>query len=338
LRAWHVLTVIAVLFLITTKSSYAVYIATVAVIYAIAALGQALLIGKAGQVALGGAAVMMIGAEVTGALDQTPIGNVFLLPLAGGTLAAAFAGLVVGIPGLRFKGLYLILATLALQAIASYGAQRYETAYAPGGVATDGLRLGSYMISSDKLIIAVMGLFLIAIILFLNRVYRGPSGRILQVISESDEAAAVFGINVRRWKLWAFVTSSAITGLAGGLLVYFLQTASYQSFSLTIAVNLMVMVFLGGSASLAGPILGAVLVTLAPNLVQWVVDLLTSSASSGYLTTNISVIERLIYGLALLVVLLYQPTGIVGLHHSIGGRLGRNRLRRASATIKETEV
>ncbi|MGN6722887.1 MAG: branched-chain amino acid ABC transporter permease [Marmoricola sp.] len=330
LRTWHVLTLVAVAFEFTTSSSYAVYISTLIVFYAIAALGQGLLVGKTGQVALGGAAVMMIGAEVAGIVDATPVGTVFLIPLAAGVLASATAGLVVGVPGLRFKGLYLILATLALQSIASFAAQKYETAHAPGGVSTQGLRLGSVTIQADKLILAVMCLFLVAVLLWIRRIYRGPIGRMLQVIKERDDAAAVFGINVRAWKLWAFVWSSAITGLAGGLMVYFLRAASYQSFDLTIAINLLVMVYIGGAGTIAGPIIGAALITYAPTAVNWVANTVFNAGSSGWMSTNISVIERLIYGLALLLVLLYQPAGING--------FWQNTLRRIGALLRRGEV
>jgi len=331
LRTWHVIVAVVLIFELITTNPYAVYLSTLVVIYAIAAAGQGLLIGKTGQVALGGAAVMMIGAEVTGIVDATSAGKVFLLPLAAGVLASALAGLVVGIPGLRFKGLYLILATLALQSIASFAAQRYETAHAPGGVSTMGLRIGSFTIEGDKAILAVMGLFLVAVLVWMHRIYRGPVGRVLQVIKERDDAAAVFGVDVRSWKLWSFVCSSAITGLAGGLLVYFLQAASYQSFTLDLAINLLVMVFVGGAGTIAGPIIGAAFITCAPDVVSRIINIFFDPGSGAWLVTNISVIERMIYGLALLLVLLYQPAGINGLWQNTLRRIGMlvSRERRA---------
>jgi branched-chain amino acid transport system permease protein len=321
IKTWHVLTIAAVLAELTTTSSYLVYLSSVMVIYAIAALGQGLLIGKAGQVALGGAAVMLIGSEVTGIVAATPAGKVFLIPLAAGTAAAGVAGLIVGIPGLRFKGLYLILATLALQAIASFAAQRYETAHSPGGVGTNGFQLGATIVSNDKLVLALLAVFLVAVLLVMRRIYNGPAGRILQVVKERDDAAAVFGVNVGRWKLWAFACSSMITGLAGGLLVYFLQNATYSSFSLQIGINLLIMVYLGGGATLAGPVLGAIVITAAPDLVRDLLGALGFNASSGWLLTNTSTMELALYGAALLVVLLYQPAGLVGAWHTLGRRL-----------------
>ncbi|MBE7194934.1 MAG: branched-chain amino acid ABC transporter permease [Gordonia polyisoprenivorans] len=333
LRTWHVLTVAAVLLELITTSSYLVYLSSLMVIYAIAALGQALLIGKAGQVALGGAAVMLIGSEVTGIVAATSAGTVFLVPLACGVAASGVAGLIVGIPGLRFKGLYLILATLALQAIASFAAQQYETDSSPGGVATDGFRLGGFTVSTDKGVLAVLAVFLVAVMLWMRRIYRGPSGRILQVLKERDDAAAVFGIDVRRWKLWAFACSSMITGLAGGLLVCFLQNATYSSFSLQIAINLLVMVFLGGATTLAGPVIGAFVITAAPDLVRDLLGALGFDSSSGWLLTNISSLELLLYGLALLIVLLYQPAGITGAWQTFGRHAAKliTRMRRRTA-------
>jgi branched-chain amino acid transport system permease protein len=318
LRTWHVLALAAVLFEVGTTSGYYVYLSSLMVIYAIAALGQALLIGKAGQVALGGAAVMLIGSEVTGIVAATSAGDVFLVPLACGVLASGVAGVIVGIPGLRFKGLYLILATLALQAIASFGFQRYETRWSPGGVSTDGFRLGGTTVVADKLILAILGVFLVLVLLIMWRIYRGPYGRILQLIKERDDAAAVFGVDVRAWKLWAFAVSSMITGLAGGLFVTFQENATYSTFTLQIAINLLVMVYVGGSSTLAGPVLGAVVITDLPDLMNKILTGLGLNANSGWLLTNLSSLEYLIYGLALLLVLLYQPSGIVGAWHALG--------------------
>jgi ABC-type branched-subunit amino acid transport system permease subunit/ABC-type branched-subunit amino acid transport system ATPase component len=287
------------------------FIASTVAVYAIAAMGQEILVGRAGQISIGGAAFMALGAYIVTQTEGTGW-STFPVPLILAGLGGALVGLIVGLPALRLKGLYLLLITLALQYLVQFGG--YELAHGhPSGFSAPSIHLGGLTAVQPRAIFFTIAAVAIVIALVLSNLYRQVPGQIWSALREDEIGAATMGISGVQWKLTAFVISSAVTAIGGGLLAYLIGTATYETFSLTLGINLIVMVFVGGAGSIIGACLGAAVVTLIPTLLMYAAG---SLPAGGWLiswyTPNSAFVNTAIFGLALVVVLLYAPGGIAG--------------------------
>jgi branched-chain amino acid transport system permease protein len=280
-------------------------------IYGIAAVGQEWLIGRAGLVSFGGAAIMGVGAFVGYAVaNEEP--RLFFLSLLAAIVAGGLTGLVVGIVGLRFRGLYLVLSTLALQFVAAQVFQSYEGTAGPKSMPYP--QIGSFAFDDPRslfLLAAVaLGLTLIVVTYLLG----GRAGRIWRAVRENEVAAQVVGMNVRMARISAFVGSSCVTALAGCLFGYEIGSVDYNSFSLTLALSLVVMVYFGGIDSTFGPLLGAAAIAYLPYALNDLTGEFSSTSSIGsWLGQNAADLNAAISALLLILVLVYARRGLVGL-------------------------
>ncbi len=308
---WLVLALAAV-WLLTGASIFQMFLGGLVIIYAISALGLDWVQGRAGQVSIGSAAFMAVGAYITATFAE--MGFPLLLCLLFATIGGALVGLIVGLPALRLRDLYLALSTLALQFLAQASGLQYETSTGhDAGFSLPPPAIGSLALQGKTLLIALI-VVLVVVILVVRNLYRRAPGRAWMAIRESQMAASVIGINVTRWKLSAFVASSAVISLSGGLLAYYTFRVFNETFTLNFALSFLAMIIIGGLGSIVGAILGATLITLAPYLLS----ALTSSLPPGlplaqWFSSNIFYINNGLYGILLLVFLLYQPRGIMGL-------------------------
>jgi branched-chain amino acid transport system permease protein len=299
------------------------------VVYAIAALGQAVLISSAGQVALSGGAFMAIGAFATGMLANTPV-HAFPVTALVCAVVGWIVGLIFGLPGLRFRGLYLLLASLALQFIVLSAAQNYESAYHPAGLTIPVLKLGSLNLSSGRALYVTFLIILGIIAGLIWAVERTGVGLAWRALRESEVAAAISGVDVVRWKLYAFAASGAITAVAGCLFAYMIGRADYNSFDLTLSISLITMIYIGGVRSRLGVLIGAVVISALPYILQddlntWLGNI---GLSAGWYTNNESEVNAGLFSLLFLLVVLFEPRGIEGLllkgEHLIRRALGRH--------------
>jgi branched-chain amino acid transport system permease protein len=315
--------VLAAVLAITIGGDIWIYQASLVAAYAIAAVGQQWLVGRVGQVSIGGAAFLAIGA-FSGAKVAAQGWGVFPLPLIAAGLMGSVVGFIVGAAGLRFRGLYLLLSTLALQYVVAFLTFEYQGT--AGGLIVPAAHIGGVTFGQGRSFLILELVVLGLVVLVLQSMYSRLPGRAWKAISEDELAAAVTSIDVVRWKLLAFMGSSAVTAMAGAILGYLLQTVSNQTFSLDLAISLLVMVFIGGAGSMFGAIIGAALVTLLPFGLQNISNSLSANASlANWLTTNGATLDTAIYGAALLVVLLYQRDGIVGLGRKLATAIAKAR-------------
>lgn len=291
-----------------TLPGYYVYTSVLVVLAGCGAVALNLLMGYAGQVSIGNAAFLAIGAFT--AVGVAPYGG-FLVGILAGAVASGLAGFIIGIPSLRLRGFYLVLSTLALQQIVSFGFEQVQGATnTPAGYTLDIAKIGSYEIQSDTdwliLAVCVLAIFL----LVTSLLERSRTGRAWKAIREHEPAASVIGIDVARYKLLAFVISSAMIGVEGVLLAYYAGVVDYHTYTLDLAVSYAAMVLIGGLGTLYGPLLGAILVTVIPVVLKQI----GSSGSGGsFLTKNSSSLNLLIYGVLIVVVLLAEPGGLAAL-------------------------
>lgn len=311
--------------------------ATLVVVYAIAALGQDLLMGRDGQISLGAAAFMAIGAFVTAGLDPASWAP-FPVPLVLSALAGGVVGLGVGFIGLRFRGLYLALATLALQFIVAFAGQRYQGVNS-GGMVVGIPHIGSLSLGSGRGLFLMLVVVLVLVILALSGIYGRAPGRAWAAIRQGEEAAAVAGVDVTKWKLLAFVSSSALTALGGSLYAYVIGTVSYVPFSLDLLISILTIVFVGGLGSISGALVGSVFVVMLPHWLNSLAAQVSSTSGFGsWLSSNAAELSIAVYGLALMVVLLFERGGLVGIVNRVLDA-GRRRVaaRHAVATQSGSE-
>ena len=319
--------VLVALYILFGASSFDQFQAELVLVFAVAALGQDWLMGRAGQISLGAAAFMAVGAFVT-ARTSVESWAPFPVPILLSALAGGVIGLIVGLTGLRFRGLYLALSTLALQFIVSFAAERYQGKNEAGFIPAIP-KLGSFEFDTTQRLNLLFLVVLALVLLALGGLYRRAPGRAWAAIRQNEVAAAVAGVDVRRWKLLAFVGSSAIIAVAGSLYAYQASTITYIPFNLNMAVSVLVMVFVGGLGSMTGAVIGAAFVQLLPHWIQNVTnDFHGSGDVSNWLSTNGAQLALAIYGLALLLVLLFERRGVVGILSRLGS-LGMWLVRRA---------
>ena len=272
--------------------------------------GLNLAMGYGGQISLCQAGFFGLGAYVSGALAiQT--GMPALLGLVAAPVGTAAAALFIGLPALRLRGNYLAMATLGFNAILSVlFVELVPLTGGPNGLAgIPPMRIGSFALDSPARFFWLAWLAGAVLMVLCAGLLASRSGRALRAVAGSEVAAASMGVDPFRTKLMAFMLSAAAAGVAGALYAHFNQYASPETFNFSASVLLVVMVALGGWGRFWGPLFGAALFTAVPELLRRFQDA-----------------ELLVFGLGMLVVLLFLPDGIAGL----GRRLAALRLRRTS--------
>jgi branched-chain amino acid transport system permease protein len=282
-------------------------------ILSLAALGLNLLTGYCGQVSLGHGAFMAVGAYAAYnfALRLPDLSFLVVLVLAG--LTAALVGMLFGIPSLRIKGLYLAVATLAAQFFIDWVFARVKwfTNYsASGSVSVPDIELfGLVLNTPDRkylFVLAVVALFA----LLAKNLVRGHVGRSWMAIRDMDVAAEVIGIRPMAAKLSAFAVSSFYVGVAGALWG-FIHLGSWEplAFNITLSLNLLFMVIIGGLGSILGSFFGAAFIVILPLVLNQAPTWLGIPIS----TAMISHLEFMIFGALIVFFLIVEPHGLARL-------------------------
>ncbi len=280
-------------------------------IFSAAALSLTLLMGIAGQLHFGFAAVMAIGAYTS--IHATRAGLPFELALVAAGLAAALIGSVFGAAALRVKGLYLVMATLAMQYLVDWTIINVP-AISGGAQATLQAPAARFLfmpLKSDAARYYVALLWVLFLTLLILNIKRTSIGRALVAVRDKDYAAAVIGVNVVRFKLVAFFTSSFLGGVTGAVLAFcYYQAVTPEQFTFNVSVQLVAMVLVGGLGSVIGAYLGAGFVLLVPIVLT---NLVVSLNQLGWLSVSTNLLAHIplmIYGLLIIGFLLLEPLGL----------------------------
>ncbi|NLO78911.1 MAG: branched-chain amino acid ABC transporter permease [Xanthomonadaceae bacterium] len=283
-----------------------------------AALSLTLLMGIAGQLHFGFAAVMAIGAYTS--IHLVRFGLPFELALLGAGLMAALIGGVFGAAALRVKGLYLVMATLAMQYLVDWIIVNVP-AISGGAQATLQTPRTTFLflpLHKDEVRYYVALLWVVLVTLLILNIKRTSFGRALVAVRDKDFAAAVIGINIVRYKLMAFFTSSFLGGVTGAVLAYcFYQAVTPEQFSFNVSIQIVAMVLVGGLGSVLGAYLGAAFVLLVPivltNAVAYLAGLGLLSASTNLLAH----IPLMVYGGLIIGFLLFEPLGLAKIYDNL---------------------
>src|SRR6185503_14740666 len=283
-------------------------------IFALAALGLNILTGYAGQLSLGTAAFMAVGAFMTYnfVLRMPWLGIIPSMILAG--LCAAAVGIAFGLPSLRIKGFYLAVATLACQFFVLWLIQRWGwiTNHSASGVITaQKMEILGYPIdtpvSKYVLTLAVVTVMALAA----KNLMRSETGRAFMAVRDMDVAAAVVGIPMMHTKLLAFAISSFYCGVAGALYAFcYLGTVEPEAFTLDLSFRVLFMIIIGGVGSILGSFLGAAFITLFPILLNFVSKGLESLLGIEMDHAMVSNTEAIIFGGLIIFFLIVEPNGL----------------------------
>jgi branched-chain amino acid transport system permease protein len=285
-------------------SPYYLYLTVLTVFACVGAVALNLQMGHAGLVSIGNAGFMAVGAFA--AVWGDHYGGLLVGVLVGG-VAAGLVGLLVGAVGMRLRGFYLVLSTLALQYVAVFAGQEIEQALnAPAGFILSIPAIGPWQLGTDSAWLLFALILLAAELIVVHFIMRSRLGRAFHAIREHENAAGVVGVNVALHKMLACGISAAMIGIGGASLAYYIGNVDYSTYTLDLAVSYAAMVIIGGLGSSYGPLLGAALVTLLPA----VLSAADSGSSAGYFTTHSSSIDLLVYGGLIIVIVLVEPGGL----------------------------
>ena len=274
----------------------------------IGALGLNILVGYTGQISIGQAAFLAVGAYAT-AIYEINLGLPFYLAIPLAAVTTALFGLVFGIPSLRLKGLYLAIATLAAHFITAFVLIHWESmTKGVVGLAVPPATVFGLPLDSDARIFYLILALAVPAVLFARNLFRTRVGRAFIAIRDQDVAAAVMGVSLYKYKLLAFVVSSFYAGVAGGLMAHHSRILFPDAFTLLVAIDYLAMIIIGGMGSILGSIFGAIFMTLLPEVLKLTATSLTGvyPRAFGFIAST----RDIVFGLAVILFLMYEPQGL----------------------------
>lgn len=288
------------------------------VIWAMAAMGLNLLMGGAGQIHLGYGAVIGIGAYAS--VHAMRAGVPFEFAMLIGGFAAAMIGVVFGAAALRVKGLYLAMATLAMQYIVDFVIVQFPIISGGSQAALTVPRttfLG-FAVEGDRAPYYVALTLCAVLTLFMLNVKRTSFGRALAAVREKDYAASIIGVDPFRYKLLAFWVSSFIGGMTGAVLaVCYYRTISPDQFHLDLSIQLVAMVIVGGLGSVLGGFLGVALILFAPIVLNQLIGLAADQFGLAIPIDLRAHLPLMLYGGLIMGFLLMEPLGLAKVYGNI---------------------
>jgi branched-chain amino acid transport system permease protein len=297
-------------------------------VFGIGAIGLNIITGYAGQVSLGHAFFVGIGAYTAAALSGDPDGEVLGFGITSLPVWLLAAGLMAGLTGLlvaplvaRLRGLYLAIVTLGLVFIGMYVFREWTDLTGGPGVGRPaavpelfGYRFdeaGEFLSRAQKTYLLMVVLLVIFALLARN-LMRSRTGRALAAVRDRDIAAAVIGVDLTRYKMIAFAVSSFYAGVAGALLYVITGTFVPETFGLLLSVQFIAMILIGGVATISGSIMGALFITLLPRISSEIPGIgFIEDISNGEITVN--EVAAILYGLLIIVFLIFEPRGLYGI-------------------------
>ncbi len=286
-------------------SEYVLAQLTFVLIYGIVGLGLMLLAGFTGLFSLGHAAFFGVGAYAQAVL--TNMGWPFPLAMAVAGLLAAAVGVVVGLPALRVKGIYLGIATLAFGFIVEEGFARWESVTGGNsGLAVDVPKAFGWAADGATSFYFVCLVTAVLATLACQNLLRAPTGRAFVAIRDSEISAQSMGIHLAHYKTLSFAISAALAGIGGALYAHQIRFLSPDQFNIIQSIDLLLMVVIGGLGSLHGAFLGAIFLIGLPQAISAVKDFLPEAIG------NAPGLKAVVYGVVLIAFVLFEPLGLYG--------------------------
>ena len=286
-------------------SEYLLAQLTFILIYGIVGLGLMLLAGFTGLFSIGHAAFFGVGAYAQAVL--TGMGWPFPLALATGAVLAAAVGVVVGLPALRVKGIYLGIATLSCGFIVAEVFARWESVTGGNAGKTVGaVKMFGWTADSGSAFYFVCLVVAVICTLACLNLLRSPTGRAFVAIRDSEISAQSMGIHLARYKTLSFALSAALAGIGGALYAHQIRFISPDQFDIIQSIDLLLMVVIGGLGSIHGAFLGAIFLIGLPQAIGAVKDYLPQAIGQA------PGLKAVVYGAVLVGFVLFEPLGLYG--------------------------
>lgn len=303
-RFWYGVLAVALLLAPWWAGEYVMSQLHFILIYSIVGFGLMMLTGFTGQVSLGHAAFLAVGAYTEALLQAA--GVPFFISISCAALFSAVVGIIVGLPALRLKGIYLTIATLAFNVIVEEIIARWHSLTGGNeGKHLKPVELFGWQLESDAefyyLCLALTVLCCLACVNLL----RSPTGRAFVAIRDSEVSASCMGVHLAKYKTVAFAFSAALTGIGGALYAHKLAFISPEQFTLFQSIELITIVILGGIGFLHGAVLGATFIIVLPQLI---------SIAKGWLPEGAvpAGMQAVVFGVILILVIIFEPLGLYG--------------------------
>ncbi len=314
-------------------------------IFSLGAAAFNLLVGYTGQISLAHVAFLVLG-TISGAVVGLQWDGGFWLALVAAAATGAVVGIIVGLPALRLRGLYLLLATLGVHFVVLLIWREYlQRNFGFVGISFDDPTVpswlhwlpfidpddnGEFLIRGNFRWYWVLMPITVGTLLFMANVVRTREGRAFAAVRERDVSAALLGINVARSKLLAFALSSAVVAMSGALGSYFLGARGEDSFDINLVLDFAVIIVVGGFSSIQGAVFGSIFFWVLPEWFKWAREEVWLIRDIDFLAENPSEIDLAIKGLLVVIVLVFKPQGLTGLWRDVKGIPARVNARRAA--------
>jgi branched-chain amino acid transport system permease protein len=309
-KVWLALLMVFLLVFPFFANEYVLYMANLIGIAIIGAQGLNLLTGFTGQISLGHAAFIGVGAY-TSAILITRVGIPFwwTVPMAG--VMSAIVGVIIGIPSLRIKGLYLAIATIAAQFIFEYVFMNWEwMTHGIRGINVPDPEIFGFQFDTERKFYFITLFFVVIGTLYARNLIRTKTGRAFIAIRDRDLAAELIGINLFRYKLMSFAISSFYAGVAGSLWVSFMNIVTPEHFPLSLSIEYLAMVIVGGLGSVLGSIFGAVFMVLVPEILKFGTDAIKNIPAFQHIFAPL---REVVFGSLIVFFLIFEPRGLAEL-------------------------
>lgn len=312
---WIGVLVAALLVFPNVVSGHTLVLGSTVLIAAVGAVGLNLLTGSTGLISLGQSGFLAIGGY-TCALSITRLHLPPEVALIFSGVVSGALSLLIGVPSLRLKGLYLAITTLAFSFIVTHVILYAEpVTQGPLGVRIPDVKVLGLSIAEPRQLYYLALLTAVLVVLFALNLMRSRTGRAWIAIRDHDIAAKTMGINLVTYKLLAFVVSSFVVGLAGGLMALQLRFITPDVFGMFLSIEALAMILVGGIGSVAGAILGALFIVMLPDTARLVLDLFGTQVLSS--STQIFEIRGVLTGLIIVAMLRIEPDGLIGIWRDV---------------------
>ncbi len=307
-KGWLIAFLLACILFPLFSSKYMISIMIEAGIAIIACHGLNLLTGFTGQISLGHAAFLGVGAYTCSILiGQAGVPFIIALPAAGAM--AALVGMIFGIPSLRLRGLYLAIATIAAQFIIEFTIRRWDTL--TGGVEglyVDPGSLGPFHFNNHFHLYYLTFVLAVVATMVTKNIVRARSGRAFVAIRDRYLAAEVIGVNLFKYRLMSFAVASFYAGIAGALLAQYLEVITHESFTIHQSIDYLAMCIIGGLGHILGGIYGVGFWFILERVLELVTTNL-NSAFPNHITWFVS-IREIVFGFVIVFFLIFEPDGL----------------------------
>ena len=275
----------------------------------IAAVGLNILVGYCGQLSIGHAGFIAVGAY-TAAILTNRLGMPFLVGLIGAGVVSGFIGLIFGIPSVRVKGFYLAITTIAAQFIIVWVINHWGLTGGFNGIKVPYASIGGLVFRSESSQFYLIIIIAVLCVFFAKNLSRTKVGRAFIAIRDNDLAAEVMGVNLLYYKLLAFFIGCFFAGIAGALLAHWIGFLNAEQFSFTESILYVGMIIIGGLGTTIGPIFGVVFIrilqqVLTVNLVPFLENTFTM-LPAGFATG----VTPMLFGLVIVLFLILEPRGL----------------------------